>query len=277
MLEYWPEPPSLMRKNKPAGTDMHESTNNDLSGKTALITGAARRIGASIATRLHEAGMNVAIHYRASAEDAVQLASELNDKRSDSARAFQADLIEKGAVDTLVQHVVDWTGQLDVLVNNASTFYPTPLGEIDEDAWTDLVGSNLKVPIFLSQAAMPELRANGGSIVNIVDIHATRPLRDHHVYGAAKAGLAMLTRSLAKDLAPEIRVNGVSPGAIAWPEGDMPDETKQAILDQIPLGRTGHPSDIANAVLFFVRDATYATGQVIAIDGGRSTGWTEAR
>ncbi len=260
-----------MRKDKPADINMHDSTNNDLSGKTALITGAARRIGAAIATRLHEAGMNVAIHYRGSAEDAGQLASQLNDKRSESARTFQADLIEQGAVDTLVQNIVDWTGRLDALVNNASTFYPTPLGEIDEDAWTDLVGSNLKVPMFLSQATMPQLRANGGSIVNIVDIHATRPLRDHHVYGAAKAGLAMLTRSLAKDLAPEVRVNGVSPGAIAWPEGDISDETKQAILDQIPLGRTGDPSDIANAVLFFVRDATYATGQVIAIDGGRST------
>ena len=264
-----------MGKDKRADIDMHDSTKNDLSGKTALITGAARRIGAAIATRLHETGVKVAIHYRSSAEDAGQLTSQLNDKRSESARAFQADLIEHGAVDTLVKNIVDWTGRLDILVNNASTFYPTPLGEIDENAWTDLVGSNLKVPMFLSQAAMPQLRANGGSIVNIVDIHATRPLRDHHVYGAAKAGLAMLTRSLAKDLAPEVRVNGVSPGAIAWPENDMSDETKQAILDQIPLGRAGDPSDIANAVLFFVRDATYATGQVMAIDGGRSTGWKE--
>lgn len=252
---------------------MHDSNTRNLSGKTALVTGAARRIGAAIAETLHEAGMNVAVHYRGSAKEAESVAARLNDKRRDSAKTFQADLIRDGAPDNLVRDVVDWSGRLDTLVNNASTFYPTPLGQIDEAAWADLIGSNLKAPLFLSQAAMPQLRDNHGSIINIVDIHATRPLRDHHVYGAAKAGLAMLTRSLAKDLAPEIRVNGISPGAIAWPEGDMSEKTKQAIIEQIPLGRTGAPSDIAEAVLFLVRDASYATGQVIAIDGGRSTGW----
>ena len=263
----------LNLKNKPGTRDMHDSKTRNLSGKTALITGAARRIGAAIAETLHDAGMNVAVHYRGSAKEAENVAARLNDKRGESAKTFQADLIQDGAPAALVGAVADWAGRLDALVNNASTFYPTPLGEIDEAAWTDLVGSNLKAPLFLAQAAMPQLRDSQGSIINIVDIHATRPLRHHHVYGAAKAGLAMLTRSLAKDLAPEIRVNGISPGAIAWPQDGMSDDVKQAIIDQIPLGRTGEPSDIANAVLFLVRDAPYATGQVIAIDGGRSTGW----
>jgi pteridine reductase len=237
------------------------------------VTGAARRIGAAICRALHDQGMRVAIHYRGSADQAEALAESLNRQRSDSARTFSADLIEPGAPGALVDEVVAWCGALDVLVNNASTFYPTPLGTIDEASWSDLVGSNLKVPVFLSQAAVPYLRQSRGNIVNIVDIHATRPLRDHHVYGAAKAGLAMLTRSLAKDLAPEVRVNGVSPGAIAWPEDGMTDSTKSQILSEIPLGRAGAPEDIANAVVFLVRDATYSTGQIMAIDGGRSVGW----
>ena len=244
-----------------------------LDDKVALITGAARRIGAVIAETLHEAGMTIAVHYRGSAADAVALVARLNGIRHASAQAFQADLSVDGAPAELLDTVLDWSGRLDVLVNNASTFYPTPLGEIHESAWSDLIGSNLKAPLFLSQAAAPHLAAARGSIVNIVDIHARRPLRDHHVYGAAKAGLAMLTRSLAKDLAPEVRVNGVSPGAIAWPEADMSEAVKETILDEIPLGRTGEPADIANAVLFLVRDATYTTGNIIAIDGGRSIGW----
>lgn len=245
----------------------------DIAGETALVTGASRRIGATIARKLHESGMRVAIHYRGSADDAAALCCELNDERPDSAETFQADLVEKGAPATLIEEVIEWSGTLAVLVNNASTFYPTPLGEIDETSWEDLVGSNLKAPLFLAQSAAPHLKVGGGSIVNIVDIHAYRPLRDHHVYGAAKAGLAMLTRSLAKDLAPDIRVNGVAPGAIAWPEDGMTEAIKETILGQIPLGRSGEPVDIANAVLFLVRDATYSTGQVIAIDGGRSVGW----
>jgi len=272
-LNDGPDHVARILKNKPGTRDMHNSNTRTLSGKTALVTGAARRIGAAIAETLHDAGMNVAVHYRASAKEAEGVAARLNDKRSDSAKTFQADLIQDGTPDALVGKIVDWSGRLDTLVNNASTFYPTPLGQIDAAAWTDLIGSNLKAPLFLSQAAMPHLRDNRGSIINIVDIHAIRPLRHHHVYGAAKAGLAMLTRSLAKDLAPEIRVNGVSPGAIAWPQDGISEDTKQAIIDQIPLGRTGEPSDIANTVLFLVRDASYATGQVIAIDGGRSTGW----
>lgn len=252
---------------------MHDTSAKEVTGNTVLVTGAARRIGAAICAALHAADMNVAIHYRSSSRDADALAARLNAQRAGSAKTFQADLIDAGAPATLVGEVVDWAGGLDVLVNNASTFYPTPLAEIDEAAWTDLIGSNLKAPLFLAQAAAEYLRRAGGSIVNIIDIHAQRPLRDHHVYGAAKAGLAMLTRSLARDLAPDVRVNGISPGAIAWPENGMSADLKQAILDQVPLGRAGDPSDIANAVLFFVRDATYATGQIVAVDGGRSIGW----
>jgi pteridine reductase len=165
------------------------------------------------------------------------------------------------------------TGRLDILVNNASTFYPTPLGTITEEQWHDLIDANLKAPLFLSQAALPHLRAARGVIVNIVDVHSQRPLRNHPVYGPAKAGLAMLTRSLAKDLGPEIRVNGVSPGAILWPEAGMPDKVRQTIIKEIALKREGEPGDIAGAVLYLVRDATYVTGQILAVDGGRSIGW----
>jgi pteridine reductase len=159
------------------------------------------------------------------------------------------------------------------LINNASSFYATPIGSITEDQWDDLVGTNLKGPLFLSQAAIPYLRQAGGTIVNIVDVHATRPLRNHPIYGPAKAGLAMLTRSLARDLAPEVRVNGVSPGAILWPDGDMSDNIKDQVLRQIPMKRAGQPGDIADCILYLVRDAGYVTGQVIAVDGGRSIGW----
>ncbi len=245
----------------------------DISDRVVLVTGSARRIGAAISRTLHEAGMRIAIHYRRSVADADALGEELNEARAGSAKAFQADLVEDGEAEDLIDRIVDWSGSMDALVNNASTFYPTPLGEIDEKAWSDLIGSNLKAPLFLSQAAAPHLGAARGCIVNIVDIHADKPLRDHHVYGAAKAGLAMLTRSLAKDLAPGVRVNGVSPGAIAWPENDMSVETREKIIGQVPLGRSGDPLDIAHAVLFLLRDATYSTGQIIAIDGGRSIGW----
>jgi len=245
----------------------------EFDGKVALVTGAARRIGAAIATTLHSTGMRVAIHYRGSHESAAGLSDRLNSIRPDSAQIFQADLIESGSPAALVRQVVHWAGALDVLVNNASSFYPTPLSEVDENSWNELMGSNLKAPLFLAQAAAELLRSRRGCIVNIVDIHAQRPLKDHHIYGAAKAGLSMLTRSLAKDLAPYVRVNGVSPGAIAWPENGMSDSVKENILQQIPLGRAGDPADIANAVLFLVQEATYSTGQIISIDGGRSVGW----
>lgn len=244
-----------------------------LEGRVALVTGAARRVGAEIATHLHAAGADVAIHYRRSADDAGKLVARLNAVRPESAAAFQAELLDIDSIPALIAAVTDWRGGLDVLVNNASSFYPTPLGEITEEHWDDLVGSNFKAPLFLSQAAAASLRERRGTIVNIVDIHAQRPLRNHLVYSPAKAGLAMLTRALARELAPEVRVNGVSPGAILWPEGDMSKETKASILDEVPLARPGDPTDIAGCVLYLVRDATYVTGQIVAVDGGRSIGW----
>ncbi|MDX2411133.1 MAG: pteridine reductase [Woeseiaceae bacterium] len=246
---------------------------NNLNGKVALITGAARRIGAAIATTLHRNGANIAVHYRKSSADAEALVDRLNAERPDSAALFQEDLNDIEALPSLVEKVIAWHGALDVLVNNASSFYPTPPGEITQANWDDLVGSNLKAPLFLSQAALPALREARGAIINLIDVHAQRPLRNHAVYGSAKAGLAMLTRSLAKDLAPEVRVNGVSPGAILWPENGMDDATRESILKQIPLARAGQPEDIAGCVLYLVKDATYVTGQIIAVDGGRSIGW----
>ncbi len=246
---------------------------NKLDGKVVLVTGAARRIGAAIVTRLHENGARVAIHYRGSADAAETLAKRLNSVRPQSAATFQTDLLDTGRLAPLVDDVVAWGGRLDGLVNNASTFYPTPVGTITEDHWTDLMGSNLKAPLFLSQAAAPHLRRHQGAIINLVDIHSQRPLRNHAVYGPAKAGLAMLTRALAKDLAPSIRVNGVSPGAILWPEEGMSDSAQQTILRQVPLERPGDPTDIAGCVLYLLRDASYVTGQIIAVDGGRSIGW----
>jgi len=244
-----------------------------LEDKVILVTGAARRIGAAIVTRLHENGARIAIHYRNSARDAENLAEKLNDRRANSAGTFMADLFDVASLPPLVSAVVAWGGQLDGLVNNASSFYPTPLGSVTEQQWHELIGTNLKAPLFLSQAAADSLRAGNGSIVNIVDIHADRPLKDHVVYGAAKAGLAMLTRSLARDLAPHVRVNGVSPGAILWPENGMTASTQAHIVGQIPLQRAGHPQDVAGCALYLLRDATYVSGQIISVDGGRSIGW----
>jgi len=248
-------------------------TEATLDDKVALVTGSARRVGAAIASCLHAAGANVAIHFRGSARDASLLAARLNEARENSATTIQADLLDTSAAPRLIANILDWRGRLDILVNSASTFYATPLGEITEQHWDDLLGSNLKAPLFLSQAAAPALRESQGTIVNIVDIHARRPLRDHLIYGSAKAGLVMLTRSLAKDLAPDVRVNGVAPGAILWPESDMSASTKESILGQVPLARAGDPGDIAGCVLYLVRDASYVTGQIIAVDGGRSIGW----
>ncbi|MDA0705238.1 MAG: pteridine reductase [Proteobacteria bacterium] len=249
------------------------SASSSLTGKVALVTGAARRIGATISRCLHREGASVAVHYRESAAEAAALCAELNALRPNSALAVQADLARIERLPELIGTVGAWHGRLDILINNASSFYPTPLGEVTAAHWDDLVGSNLKAPFFLSQAALEELRKARGVIINIVDIHAQRPLRNHAVYGSAKAGLAMLTRALAKDLAPEIRVNGVSPGAIMWPEAGLSDQTKASILRQIPAGRPGEADDIAGCVLYLVRDASYVTGQIIAVDGGRSIGW----
>ncbi len=244
-----------------------------LQGRWALITGAGKRVGAVIARTLHGAGANVAIHYYSSSAAADALAAELNAQRAESAISLQADLRSIDAINQLVTDMIERTSALDLLVNNASTFYPTPLGTITEEQWNDLIDANLKAPLFLSQAAYPYLREARGAIINIVDIHSQRPLRDHLVYGPAKAGLAMLTRSLAKDLGPEIRVNGVSPGAVLWPEEGLPEKIQKSIIREIALKRVGAPEDIAGAVLYLARDATYVTGQVLAVDGGRSIGW----
>ena len=244
-----------------------------LEGRWALVTGAARRIGAVIAEALHGAGAGVIIHYFNSAQPADALAEKLNSERAGSALTIQCDLRETSALDGMLARAIERSGRLDVLVNNASSFYPTPPGSITAEHWHDLIGTNLKAPLFLSQAAVPHLRKNGGTIVNIVDVHWQRPLKNHPVYGAAKAGLAMLTRSLAKDLGPDIRVNGISPGAILWPEAGLPERVRENIIQQIPLKRPGDPRDIAAAVLFLVRDAPYVNGQILAVDGGRSVGW----
>lgn len=239
----------------------------------ALVTGSARRVGASIVRALHARGYRVAIHHRHSRAEAEALAASLEAARSSSAAVFRADLLDPEALERLPSEVIARWGRLDVLVNNASTFYPTPLGTIDERVWTDLVGTNLKAPLFLVQSVRDELRRRRGTVVNLLDIHARRPLRAHLVYGVAKAGLEMLTRSLARELAPEVRVNGVAPGAILWQEGFEDEAVKRQVLRQIPLGRLGTPEDIAGAVVYLVCDAPYVTGHVLAVDGGRSTGW----
>jgi len=252
---------------------MSKSEIRTLDGKRALITGAARRIGAAITKRLHEAGVSVAIHYRSSDVDAKELCGLLNDARPDSAEIFAADLSDTAGLTGLMDAVAEWGGGLDILINNASAFYPTPVGSISESHWDDLIGSNLKAPLFLSQAAWPHLKSSQGVIINLLDIHSKRPLRNHPVYSSSKAGLAMLTLSLAKDLAPEVRVNGIAPGAILWPEEGMTESIRENILNQVPLGRPGDARDIADCVIYLVRDATYVTGQIIAVDGGRSIGW----
>jgi len=249
------------------------NTSGSLTGRWALVTGAGRRIGAAIVTSLHEAGANVVVHYFKSGEAAEALVANLNSARPESALAIQADLTDSAALPLLLADVTATTGRLDVLVNNASSFYPTPLGSITEEQWDDRLGSNLKAPLFLYQAALPHLKESQGVIINIVDVHSQRPLKNHPLYGAAKAGLAMLTRSLAKDLGPEIRVNGVSPGAILWPETGMSEQIQKNIIAKTALKRAGRPEDVAAAVLYLVRDAPYVTGQILAVDGGRSTGW----
>ena len=245
-----------------------------LSGKTVLITGAARRVGAAIAMAMHAAGANLVVHYRKSANEAGQLADALNAKRPASVVTIQADLLDTAKLPTLVEFAVRTFGGLDVLVNNASTFYATPIGAITPAAWDDLMGSNLKVPLFLSQAAVPALRKTSGLILNIVDIHSLRPLRNYTVYCAAKAGLHMLTRSLAKELGPEIRVNGISPGPVLWAEsGQSEGSTREKIIERTILKRMGTPDDIAQTAVFFAASASYVTGQILAVDGGRSVAW----
>lgn len=242
-----------------------------LDGKVILITGAARRVGAEIARWLHAEGALVALHYRNSAADAAALARQFEQVRAGSATTVQGDLLDTALLPRLVARTVDAFGRLDGLVNNASSFFATPVGAIDEAAWEDLVGSNFKAPLFLSQAAAPYLKATGGAIVNIVDVHSDHPLAGFPLYCAAKAGLAGLTRALAIELAPEVRVNGVSPGPIEWPEdGTFDAKTRAEIIEHTLLRRCGEPADIARTVRFLLADAPYITGQIFAVDGGRT-------
>lgn len=243
--------------------------NNTLKGKTALVTGSARRLGEAMVRRLHAEGADVVVHFRSSEEDARTLKADLENVRPDSIALVQADLLDIASLERLVAQAAARWGSLDILVNNASSFYPTGIGDTSEADWNDLLGSNLKAPFFLAQAATPSLMKSGGCIVNMVDIHAAKPLAGHPVYCAAKAGLAMLTRSLAVELAPGIRVNGIAPGAILWPESGLETGAQQNILDDIPLGRTGTPDDIVDTLMYLV-NATYVSGQIIAVDGGRS-------
>ncbi len=241
-----------------------------LQDKVVLVTGAARRVGAAIARRLHAAGMQVMLHYRQSEKDARALEQALNAERAGSAACVCAELLEADAPEALVRASLTRFARLDLLVNNASTFYPTRFGEIEARHWDELLGSNLRAPLFLAQCAAPHLAETRGAIVNITDIHAERPLKDYVVYTIAKAGLAALTKSLALELGPAVRVNAVAPGAIAWPEDDQfPTAERKRIVSTTPLGRIGAPEDIARVVEFLAR-ASFVTGQTVAVDGGRS-------
>ena len=243
-----------------------------MQGKVILVTGGAKRVGAAICRRLNAAGANIALHYRSSAQDALALQAELNMLRADSVLCVQADLLNLHDLPRMVQDTIKHFGQLDGIVNNASSFYPTTLNELDEQHWNDLLGTNLKAPLFLAKAAATELRKRNGAIVNIVDIHAERPMQGYLMYSVAKAGLVALTKALAQELAPQVRVNAVAPGVIIWPEqDDWDNETRrQQIVEHTLLKREGEPDDIAKAVQFLLSNAPYVTGQVIAVDGGRS-------
>ena len=248
------------------------SVQSTLNKKVILITGGAKRVGAAICRELHAHGANLMIHYRSSAHEARALQAELNLQRSHSVAIIQADLLLIAGLPNLVAETIQQFGQLDVLINNASSYYPTEIGQIDETKWLDLVGSNLKAPLFLSQAAAPELRKNQGCIINITDMHVERPKKGYVVYSVAKAGLVTLTKSLAHELSPEVRVNAVAPGPVQWPDNNPQfDEVyRQRVINQTLLKRVGEPEDIAKAVKFLIYDAPFITGHVLAVDGGRS-------
>jgi len=242
-----------------------------LSGKVVLVTGGAKRVGAAIVRRLHREGADVMLHYRGSEREANALRSELNAARANSVALVQADLLDLAGLAEIVRNAVNRFDRLDALVNNASAFFPTPVGEMTQATWESLIGTNLRAPLFLSQAAAPHLKKTNGAIVNITDIHAERPLKNYVIYSIAKAGLAGLTRSLARELGPEVRVNGVAPGPIAWPEdGSFDEVARQRVISNTILKRTGDPDDVARAVYFLIAGAPYVTGQIIAVDGGRS-------
>jgi pteridine reductase len=240
-----------------------------MTAKTVLVTGAARRIGASIARELHRAGMNVVIHYHRSSTDAARLCESLNRERAGTAETVEADLLDLDQCGKLVRVAREFTGNLDAIVNNASAFYPTPIDTATREQWDEVLNSNLRAPFFLSREAATALRAARGCIVNIGDIHGFRPLRGHAIYSIAKAGLVMLTQALAKEMAPEVRVNAVAPGAVLWPEA-MDKSLQQRIVSHTMLKRTGTPGDVAKAVRFLILDADYVTGAVLSVDGGRT-------
>jgi pteridine reductase len=242
-----------------------------LNGKVVIVTGGAKRVGAAISRRLHAAGASIVLHHHSAKAEAQALQAELNAARANSAATVQANLLNAAELPELVRTTVARFGRLDVLVNNASSFHPTPVGEIKVSDWDDLVGTNLRAPLFLAQAAAPHLKKAGGCIVNITDIHAERPLKHYVVYSVAKAGLAGLTRSLARDLGPDVRVNGVAPGPILWPDdGSFDEVARQRVISHTLLKRAGEPDDVAAAVYYLVAEAPYVTGHIIAVDGGRS-------
>ena len=244
---------------------------SEKNAPVVLVTGGAKRVGAAIVRRLHQQGWRVAIHYRASADAADELAASLNAARAESANTVQADLLQVATLGALIEQVMSAYGRLDALVNNASTFYPTAVADFTDADWTALIGSNLKGPLFLSQAAAPHLKATRGCIVNITDIHAERPMAGYLIYNVAKAGLRGLTHALARDLAPEIRVNAVAPGPIEWPDdGQISAAERERILEHVPLKREGGVAQIAEAVKYLVCDANFVTWQTINVDGGRS-------
>ncbi|NOS88493.1 MAG: pteridine reductase [Methylococcaceae bacterium] len=238
--------------------------------KNVLITGAAKRIGAACAKYLHSQGCNVFLHYNTSKAEALQLCFDLNQIRPDSAYIMQANLLKQDELEALAAEACAAWGKIDVLVNNASTFYPTVVADVTEQQWNDLMGSNLKAPFFLAKALAKHLADNKGSIVNIVDIHADRGLKDFSVYCMAKAGLVAMTKILAKEFAPAVRVNAIALGAILWPEEDLPEASKRDILQRIALGHCGEPDDIAKALWFLTKHAEYMTGQILTVDGGRT-------
>lgn len=250
---------------------MAQHTREDLTGQTALVTGSARRIGAELVRALHAAGANVMIHCNHSRADAEALAAELETARAHSAAVVDADLLDSTGCARVVAAARERWDRLDIVVNNASTFYPTPIDTLEPGQFDDLIGSNLRAPTFVAQAAAPALRETGGVIVNLADIYGLRPLDGYNAYCAAKAGLVMLTQALARELAPDVRVNAIAPGSILWPEMAGRDDpaTRQAVIEATPLGRQGEPADIAAALLYLVRDAPFVTGQVLPVDGGR--------
>jgi pteridine reductase len=242
-----------------------------MTKRTALITGGAARIGAAIARELHAHDIDIVIHYRNSVDPAAALVEELNAIRHNSADTVQGDLLDHETIPRIIDEVAVFNNDLSILVNNASSFYATPLGTVTGQEWDDLVGTNMKAPFFLAQAAAPWLRKSKGSIVNLVDIHGIRPKKDFPVYSMAKAANAMMIMSLARELGPDVRVNGVAPGAILWPEHEISDIDKARILSRVPLARHGEIEDIARTVRFLVTEADYITGQLISVDGGRTT------